>query len=247
MLLRKQQLNYLPHQELAQLSQPDLASWVQEHKLHNHQQWLLPQLVAHVGTYKPSLVDGVLDFGGLGSTSLDVMCMKLAMLPRSKLILNQTKAPHYSQLVPLLLLAWRQAWGIPYSHWQNHPRLPWILEPKLLEATQLSGTQRELVLGLGRDQILEYRQLGLQDRSGKPKQPQSTWKLNNLGIAGWSELPPLTQTIVAQCWLAHPQLRSPNMILDPINWDNQPQPLVAGEVFLQATPPSTSNLPPWLL
>jgi hypothetical protein len=44
-------------------------------------------------------------------------------------------------------------------------------------------------------------------------------------------LPKLTQTILTQCWLAHPESRTPYMILDLENWDNMPKPLVSNEIF----------------
>ena len=43
--------------------------------------------------------------------------------------------------------------------------------------------------------------------------------------------------MVAQIWLAHPKHRCGDMILDPNDWDNMPQPLIDVDVGL----PSTTN------
>ena len=48
-------------------------------------------------------------------------------------------------------------------------------------------------------------------------------------------MPKLTQTMLTQCWLAHPKHRNPYMILDPQNWDQMPEPLTSSEIFLKPT------------
>jgi hypothetical protein len=63
------------------------------------------------------------------------------------------------------------------------------------------------------------------------KPAKSTWSLTGIQDTEIGHLPKLTQTIITQCWLAHPELRTPYMILDLENWDSMPKPLVSNEIF----------------
>ena len=54
--------------------------------------------------------------------------------------------------------------------------------------------------------------------------PTSTWQLYGIQDTEIGNYPKLQQTILTQCWLAHPQLRRETMILDPNNWDLMPKP-----------------------
>jgi hypothetical protein len=65
------------------------------------------------------------------------------------------------------------------------------------------------------------------------KPAKSTWSLTGIQDTEIGHLPKITQTILTQCWLAHPELRTPYMILDLENWDNLPKPLVSNEIFKQ--------------
>jgi hypothetical protein len=42
--------------------------------------------------------------------------------------------------------------------------------------------------------------------------------------------------MLTQIWLAHPTIRNEYMVLDPVNWDNVPQPLVSNDIFKPAAP-----------
>jgi hypothetical protein len=87
------------------------------------------------------------------------------------------------------------------------------------------------VCSLGSNRLLEIQKQGLTTKSGKTagsmKPARSTWSLTGIQDTELGQLPKLTQTILTQCWLAHPELRTPYMILDLENWDNLPKPLVS--------------------
>ena len=124
---------------------------------------------------------------------------------------------------------------IPYQSWQGLDNLEYILEPKLLEAVNLSAKQIAVIYSLGSDRLLEIRTQGLMNKSGKNqgqlKPPESTWALTGIQDTELSGLPKLTQSMLAQIWIAHPMKRTQYMILDPINWDRMPEPLISGEIF----------------
>jgi hypothetical protein len=252
-MTKKYSIETLPHCELVKLTDAQLTEWCDTNNVYAHHAWLLPQIVARMSNWTPQRVGGVLDVKQtlrLGCvTTLDQLCWRLARLPRSALIKGQVANPQYSQLVPLMLLAWKQQFGINYSAWQNSQRLELVLEPKLYEMVNLSAEQREIVCGLGSEQLLELRDHGLwNSRAQKLKSATSTWALSRVAGTPLAGLPKLTQTILTQIWLAHPTKRNSNMILDPLNWDKIPPPLVSAEPLLETTTTPTTDTYklPWL-
>jgi hypothetical protein len=146
--------------------------------------------------------------------------------------------------------------GINYESWKNSSGLEWILEPRLLSAVVLDSEDSEVCCGLGSERLLEIQTQGLTTKSGKTvgskKPAKSTWSLTGIQDTEIGYLPKITQTILTQCWLAHPELRTPYMILDPNNWDSMPQPLVSNDIFKPVVPETkkqnlreTANLMPW--
>jgi hypothetical protein len=99
---------------------------------------------------------------------------------------------------------------------------------------------------LGSSRLIEIRDQGLFARTGakagQMKPARSTWSLTGIQDTELGSLPKITQTILTQCWLAHPESRTPYMILDLQDWDSMPKPLVTNEIF-KAVPtlPSTKK------
>lgn len=235
MQLLKQQLIALDIASWANLSDEDFLARVEQHQLYNYHSWLLPQLVAHFGTW--TILDNGLDTVRHNcKTDHDRSLWRLTRLRRSELIKQQTKYPHYGQLTPLVLLGQRRYVGTNYSWWQNYPGLEWILEPQLLAAT--SGKVPELPTS----RLLAIREQGLVyrtgTRAGTSRNPQSTHQLYGIQDTELANLDKLQQTIILQCWLAHPALRQESMILDTNNWDQIPPALVEQELFLETTLPA---------
>ena len=85
------------------------------------------------------------------------------------------------------------------------------------------------------------------------KPAKSTWSLTGIQDTELGSLPKITQTILTQCWLAHPESRTPYMMLDLQNWDSMPQPLVTNDIFKAVPKPEpikkqtkeTAELLPW--
>ena len=151
-----------------------------------------------------------------------------------------TKSPTLGSLTPLILLAFKQYQGVPYSRWQGLDNLSHIIEPRLY--TAITSDVGDLA-SLGSDRLLQIRQQGLTTRSGSnsgsQKPAETTWQLTGIKDTEIGHLPKLTQTILTQIWLAHPRHRSPSMILDITNWDNIPAPLFPVDIFS----PSKANNP----
>ena len=245
MYLRKQSLDALDIEHLADLQSEDFSRGVDQLNLQVYSSWLLPQLVAYFGSWK-LLADGKATLKHNCKTKHDQVLYRLTRLRRSQLIKNQTQNPEYAQLTPLILLGFKRHQGFSYEQFREFEGLNLLLEPALHEALVLDELPQ-----LSVDRLLQIRQQGLVYMTGKQvgqtRPPESTWKLYGIQGTEIGSIPALAQTILAQIWLAHPKHRRPTMILDLNDWDNQPQPLVDGEVFAQPKPQlKTGWTAPWL-
>jgi len=260
MILKKQDLFELPLNEINSMTHVELELWIKQEHIAPLHQWLLPQLVAHFGTWK--LVKNSSDeWDILATLKLNIGedpklqgLWKLSRVTRSLLLPSQTKYPQYAQFTPLILMGFKLYKDIPYQSWQGLEHLEYILEPKLLEAVNLSTKQIAVIYSLGSDRLLEIRTQGLMNKSGKNqgqlKPPESTWALTGIQDTELSGLPKLTQSMLTQIWIAHPMKRTQYMILDPINWDRMPEPLISGEIFSEPQqvpePKKDTFTMPWL-
>lgn len=260
MILKKQDLHSLPLGQINQLTHIELEQWAQQQNLQQLHQWLLPQLIAHFGQWKLLKDTNTGEWDVVGTLKHNIgddpklqAIWKLSRIQRSILLDSQTKHPQYAQFTPLILAGFKLYKDVPYHTWQGLSHLEYLLEPKLFEAVNLTLEQREVVSSLGSDRLLEIRQQGLMNKSGKKvgelKSAESTWALTGIQDTELGSLPKLTQTMLCQIWIAHPAKRTKLMILDPINWDNTPKPLLSGEIFetTQQTLYSPNPLAmPWL-
>jgi hypothetical protein len=156
-------------------------------------------------------------------------------LRRSSLVKAQSQPQYasYSTLVPLIMSGFKKYQEIPYSKW-SQVGLDCIMEANLLEAA-MAGTLEDL----DDIDIMSARDVGLLIKSG-PKagdsnNPLTTWKLTGTKGTAIGHLPTLTQTMLAQIWVAHPSLRSRYMILNPDDWDDMPEPLIATDILASMT------------
>ena len=222
---RKQDLQSLELDRLAELKQLELQQQVEEMELSVHSQWILPQMVAVFGQWQP-LEDPREMVRHNCQTQFQRAVYRISRLPRSTLIKNQSKEPQYAQLTPLILLGLRNHKNIPYSWWQGKPNLETIVEPQILQVITNPPDPK-----LSPQELLEIREEALLIRSGPnrgtTRNPQSTWKMYGLKNTRLGDCPNLQQTALLQCWLAHPNIRHQNMLLNPYDWDTLPPPLVA--------------------
>ena len=243
MRLRKQDLQELELDRLANLTDQDLEKWVQNQQLQNYSTWLLPQLVSVFGQWQ---------LKSCGKTTLlyncknDFQrgCWRLTRLRRSLLVKNQTLEPQYAQFTPLILLGFKRMQGFSYNQFRDMSGLEWLLEPELYKALVVDE-----IPNISNSRLLSIRQQGLEYKSGKLqgklRDPTTTWQLYGIQDTELGNYPKLTQTILTQCWLAHPKLRTNTMILDLNNWDNLPETIVE-EVFVQKIEQTTKPNLPWL-
>lgn len=244
MLFKKQELNSLDFTGTEHLNTQGWETWAESVQLSHLHTWLLPQLVAWYGNWTlVKTAEGTIDcLATVKENCPDPKSRAFYMLSRIKrslLVAQQTRTPDYATLTPLILMGLKRMKGVDYQSWRNSTGLQYILEPRLFDAVILTDKDLDICCGLGSDRLLEIQDQGLTTKSGKTagskKPAKSTWSLTGIQDTEIGHLPKITQTILTQCWLAHPELRTPYMILDLENWDNMPKPLVSNEIFKQET------------
>lgn len=236
MLIKKQDIKYLPLQDIADLEIPQVGEWCESVQFSHLSSWSLAQMLAHFGTWKVAKTEGQFDvletLKQNIQTKWDRGLWKLTRVKRALLMPKQIAQAEYGSFTPLILAGLKKMQGIPYEKWRGCGRLSLIMEAELHDAVVLDDYS---FCDLGSDRLLELRAQGLVTQSGKTagkvKSAESTWALAGLQGTELDKLPKWTQTMVTQCWLAHPKHRSQYMILDPQNWDRMPEPLLSSEIF----------------
>ena len=237
MLIRKQDIYQLEVEHWLPLGDEEFERQAEMANLHNFSTWLLPQLVAHFGRWR-LYSTGQETVVKNCETALDKVLWRLSRVRRSLLVKNQTKQPEYGQLTPLILLGLKRSQGYSYEQLKEFSDIKWLLEPPLLEALSVQVTVPQ------KNRLLEIRDQGLIYRTGKNsgtrRNPETTWQLYGIGDTELGGYPKLLQTMLCQCWLAHPKNRRETMILDPLDWDNMPPPLIDVDVvrMVESTKPT---------
>ena len=240
MLFKKQEIHHIDFTGTEGMNVEAWETWAEQMQLSHLGTWLLPQLVAWYGSWT-LVYDDKSNYDCLATVKHNCVDPKskafymLSRIKRSLLVPVMTKSPDYGTLTPLILMGLKRMQGINYETWRQSSGLQYMLEPRLLDAVVLDSTDLEVVDGLGSNRLLEIQKQGLTTKSGKTagsiKPARSTWSLSGIQDTEIGHLPKLTQTILTQCWLAHPELRTPYMILDLQDWDRMPQPLVTNDIF----------------
>jgi len=241
MKITKQDITELNLTAINSMTTVELEEFCEAEKLSHFYTWLLPQMVAHFGSWTLAYTaEGQIDVlatlkHNVGTDPKLQGIWKLSRVKRSLLIPVMSKSPDYGTLTPLVLMGLKRMQGVDYQSWRALNNLEYILEPSLYKALNLNHDDLLTCGSLGSERLLELRNQGLLQRTGakagQMKKPESTWSLTGMQGTEIAHLPKLTQTMLTQIWLAHPSLRTPYMILDPNNWDNLPAPLLTPEIF----------------
>lgn len=224
--------------------------------IHLHTDWIMPQIVTLLGNMpvernSNGLISGKKFISNFSTPWLRGIYYLNKINTKSTYLHLQYKAPskEFGALVPLVLYAQRLVKGIPYSAW-DRDELHYVVHSDLCDA-MLSDPHT-----FTKDELLFIRNEGLTVKSGasegERKNALTTHKLSGVTNPAWNELPPLTQVMLSQIWMAHPEAKTKYMILDPYNWDKMPPALVTAEV-LKTDPklkkfnsPSAADVP-WTL
>ena len=258
MLFKKCEIHSLDFSGTEGMNLEAWETWAESVNLSHLYTWLLPQLVAWYGSWtlvkNGDTIDCLATIKANCSDPKSRAFYMLSRIKRSLLVPQQTKTPDYASLTPLILMGLKRMQGINYETFRNSTGLQYLLEPRLLDALVLTTEDLEVCNSLGSNRLLEIQKQGLTTKSGKTagsmKPARSTWSLTGIQDTEIAHLPKLTQTILTQCWLAHPELRTPYMMLDLQNWDKMPQPLATNDIFkaVQTQPKQElAEILPWNL
>lgn len=133
------------------------------------------------------------------------------------------EAKKYCTLVPLVLYAHKLYNNVDYSRWERES-LQFVVNEALREAMLTEIPE------LSRERMLELRDIGLTQKGAK-RSPMSTYSLYRLQDTEIGHCNGLAKIMVCQTWAAHPTNRTKYMVLDPMNWDTMPPPLVDVNIF----------------
>lgn len=244
-ILTRQDIRDFPFEEFAEPSLAELDDVASKYGLTNFNSWMLPQMLQYFSTWKLHYLDnGFIDPKATLVKNADqndawqVGLWKVATrLKRSSLVKKQNAEPgnHYGSLVPLILAAHKKYNSVPYSKWNRGEDLRFVVDKNLCAAMLSEPWPQDLDVS----RILAIRTDGLTTKSGaragEVKNPLSTWSLTGIQHTELSGYAPLAVTMLTQIWLAHPSLRNEYMVLDTQDWDNIPEPLITGDLFLSET------------
>lgn len=234
--LKSNNIKDFPFADFRELNDTEMEELAIKYGLRNLNSWMLPQIVAYFGTWKPAMIEGLVDPIETGKQNINKdpwaiglvkVCTKLK---RSSLVKTQNIPAFatYSALVPLIMSGLKKFQNINYRSW-NRKGLEYLVDQALWEAMVYEPPE------LTKEEILVIRERGLTigsgPKTGTQHNPLSTWKLTKLSGTVLDKCPALYTTMLAQIWVAHPSLRSQYMILDPKNWDNMPDPLITTDIF----------------
>jgi len=233
---RKKELRSWPIEQFATGTEPELARLAEHLALHKESEWFLDQLLHQFGGWKliwnGDLIDCLATVKHNVVSDFDRGCWQLACrTTRSKLVARQIDQPNFSSLVPLILAGVKRYQEVAYSSW-DAATAECVMPRDLWEATRVS-------CDLDSEELLQLRVKGLQvqtgARAGTSRDPKSSWQLYGIADSELGRLPKLAQVMYAQIWVAHPDLRHRDMILDPENWDTMPEPLIKTDVVTKWT------------
>jgi hypothetical protein len=188
---------------------------------------LLANLVDKAKDNLPKTEEGLIDAKALieqyiaPSNELLALYWSFREPSRSAVVEDQRGNPNYCSLVPVIPAAFKRYANINYSSWDMES-LQFLIAPNLYEAM----TVPEIPAMTPEEVLIEREEALRTAATGKMKPAASTYTLypkrNESKLRG---LPMLTRIMICQTWCAHPSTRTKYMILDPMNWDNMPQPL----------------------
>ena len=153
--------------------------------------------------------------------------------PRGEIVgVSQNKAPNFSALVPLILAAFKMYRNVNYSEWDFTDKfIKVFVDADLFDSISLGSD-----LVATREELIQARDYTCLVKSGKKigskTKPTSQYSVSSKSFERpeLNNLPRLRKVIDCQLWVAHPSLRTKYMILDTINLDSMPEPLLDSEI-----------------
>lgn len=221
-------------------------------QLKKHAEWFFSQMLATIGTLslrkndsgKYSAKHLFLDHFK-GNNTMMAMWLICRHPTRSTFLDKQTdiKSRNYCSLVPLIMSAFKRYQNIPYCDW-DPSEIHGITEKNLAEVMcikELPVVTEEEVMAIREDSL----RVKTGKDAGKTRSPLTTYTLYTPAGNPLSGLPILLRIMMCQTWCAHPNNRTQYMILNPLNWDDMPAPLISVDVVKPEVTSAASGYEPW--
>lgn len=199
--------------------------------------WLFPQMLKYLANkvpvrrYDTNEISARTMLDSIGSDKILIGILAIFMSSDRKIFLksqtNKEEAP-YAKLTPLFMYAYKIYHNIPYSEWFRE-EVELVVEKTLADAmvTELPDLSKEDLNFYKKDALL----VKSGEKAGQVRSSISTYILYPKGDSPLYPLNSLSRAMLCQTWLAHPDNRQSMMVLDPDDWDNMPEALVASKVL----------------
>lgn len=159
-------------------------------------------------------------YGNLSKANFRAIIRILNFVPRSYTLPGRAADhPQWSQLVPLWLAAYKHYKNINYNSWIRDSGIQHMIGEDLWE--EIKEIPEDFVMDVSR--IKELRNKALTNKMGTAKLTSPVRKSFNMTDTWKIKLNSKVGAMYLQIWLANVQLRHPDMILDPIDWDRVPE------------------------
>lgn len=233
-------------------------------------QWLLPQLLATLGSKVPlaktsagwgfaptlrglgsALDAGVVTYDNgmpISKAAFQGMINVLNYPTRGEILPTNARQGHGEGLrfatgVPLFLSAFKEYRGIKYSEWDwTDAAREYFVDFDMLEYSEYFGQE---VGSWSAEELLAIREEGRTVRTGAKAGQQrpiiTTTSLTGITDVNFKVLPRLLKLALCQVWVYHPTIRHDLMITNHMNLDQHPEPLVTDDVFV--APPLSKKRP----
>lgn len=211
---------------------------------------IMPEIITYIGNMQFRVNDNGLTSGKKFvqdnfKTDKDRGLYVFLMLDsRSKYLAQQYRGAGkpYSSLVPLIPYAHRLKTGTLYSAWDPQ-EIAFVVNEDLAEGMLYRPAEGQE--WPSREQILEERTQCLTFSTGKDagkvRSPLSSFKLYSTQGTCFEGIPHCAQIMMSQIWVAHPENRTKYMVLDPLDWDGVPEPLIPVQMFESKNSGSTDK------
>ena len=193
--------------------------------------WFIPQALARLNELQLSRVNDKIDAKELLRQIMDypdklAIWMLFVFATRGSILASpQTVVTRrdYCTLTPLVMYAFKLYRNVAYSAW-DRSTISSVVAPALVEA-MLFDKVVEVTPEL-QEEALTYKT----GAKAGTKELSTNYKLTLPLSYRQLDMPKLAGYMYLQTWCAHPTIRSSAMILDPLDWDNMPKPLVPVDI-----------------
>ena len=245
-------------------------NWELDQVVDGNQFWVLPQVLANIGSSWPLVKDssGLVSFKSTisawgvasdrGELSLDSSTISkrgitallkwLCLSPRGSILGSGAKQTakewiRYSAGVPLVLSAFKEYREVPYGAWDwSDPLKSFLVDEDIVAWSNHFGVVQPWTEG----ELLDFREGSLTVKTGKTqgtvRKPTSLTQVYGVTDPAFKALPRLMKLNLCQLWCFHPTLRTRYTIGNHMDLDHQPTPLVEGDVLEAPVSPATTSM-----